>query len=140
MAVLLNPYISFRDTTREAMEFYKSVFGGELVVMGFADAGMADDPSDKDKVMHSQLTTPNGMTLMAADTPSSMTYTEGASVSVSLSGGAEDEATLRGYFEALAADGTVTVPLELAPWGDTFGMCVDRFGVQWMVNIAAQAS
>jgi PhnB protein len=138
MTVLLNPYISFRDEARAAMEFYQSVLGGELTVMAFGDIGMADDPSEASKVMHAQLTTPNGLTLMGADTPSSMTYTPGAAISVSLSGDPDDEAALRGYFDGLAAGGTVTVPLEKAPWGDTFGMCTDQFGVQWMVNIAGQ--
>ena len=138
MTVLLNPYISFRDEARAAMEFYQSVLGGELTVMAFGDIGMADDPSEAEKVMHAQLTTPNGLTLMGADTPSSMTYTPGAAISVSLSGDPDDEATLRGYFDGLADGGTVTVPLATAPWGDTFGMCTDRFGVQWMVNIAGQ--
>lgn len=71
---------------------------------------------------------------MAADTPNSMEYTPGNNHSVSLSG--EDEAELRGYWEKLSAGGTVTVPLEPAPWGDSFGMCVDQFGVTWLVNIA----
>jgi PhnB protein len=84
--------------------------------------------------MHSQLDAPNGLVLMGADTPSHMEYQEGSRISVSLSG--DDEPTLRGYWDGLIDGGAVTVPLEKAPWGDTFGMCLDRFGIAWLVNIA----
>lgn len=134
MTVRLNPYLSFGNVARQAMEFYQSVFGGELAVSTFADFGMSDDPSEADKVMHSMLEAPNGLVLMGADTPSNMEYIAPAGVSISLSG--DDEAALRGYWEALSASGTVAEPLEVAPWGDAFGMCVDRYGVTWMVNIA----
>jgi len=130
----LNPYLGFRDTAAKAMEFYQSVFGGELTMSTFAEFHASDDPAEQDKIMHAQLTTSNGLTLMAADTPNSMAYTAGSNYSVSLSG--DDEAELRGYWDKLAAGGIVTMPLETAPWGDSFGMCVDRFGVSWLVNIA----
>jgi len=138
MPTILTPYVSFRDTAREAMEFYKSVFGGELTVSTFGDFQASDDPDEQDKVMHSQLTTPGGLVLMAADTPNSMEYTPGTSISISLSG--DDEPELTGYYEKLAESGKVTEPLAKAPWGDSFGMCVDRFGVGWLVNIAGSAS
>lgn len=131
---ILNPYLSFRDTAKQAMEFYQGVFGGDLALNTFGEAQMADDPADSDKIMHGMLTSPNGMTLMGADTPSSMELNRGNNITVSLSG--DDESELRGYWDKLVDGGTVTVPLEKAPWGDTFGMCTDRFGVDWMVNIA----
>jgi PhnB protein len=131
----LNPYLGFRDTAREAMEFYHSVFGGDLTISTFAEMHGNDDPGDQDKIMHSMLTTESGLTLMASDTPSNMEYTPGTNYSISLSG--DDEAELRGYWEKLSADGTVTMPLEKAPWGDSFGMCVDKYGVSWLVNISA---
>jgi PhnB protein len=135
MASKLNPYISFRDDAREAMEFYRSVFGGELTTSTFADMPeVPTDPSERDKVMHSQLEAPNGMTLMAADTPAGMDHSPGSNISVSLSG--DDETELRGYWDKLSDGGNVTMPLEKAPWGDSFGMCTDKFGVGWMVNIA----
>lgn len=134
MTVRLNPYLSFKDEAREAMEFYQSVLGGELAVSTFADFGQADDPAEADKVMHSMLEAPNGLVLMGADTPASMSYTAPQGVSISLSG--DDDSALRGYWEALSASGTVVEPLEVAPWGDAFGMCVDRYGITWMVNIA----
>jgi PhnB protein len=133
MTVRLNPYLSFRDNARQAMEFYESVFGGELALSTFADMHASDDPAEQDKIMHGMLEAPNGLVLMGADTPNSMEYQPNG-YSISLSG--DDEPTLRGYWEGLSSDGTVIEPLVQAPWGDTFGMCVDRFGVHWMVNIA----
>jgi PhnB protein len=140
MTTRLNPYLSFRDTARGAMDFYHSVFGGELVQNTFADFHASEDPAEQDKIMHSMLVTKTGLVLMAADTPNGMDYTPDSSHAVSLSGEQEDEAELRGYWEKLSDGANVTAPLEKAPWGDTFGMCVDRFGITWMVNIAgAQA-
>ena len=135
MATHLNPYINFRDTAREAMNFYQSVFGGELNVSTFAEFHVSEDPAEADKLMHAQLATPGGLILMAADTPNSQERSETSNISVSLSG--QDEAELQGYWDALTAGGTVTVPFEKAPWGDVFGMCTDRFGVAWLVNVVA---
>ncbi len=134
MTTRLNPYLSFRDDAREAMTFYQSVFGGELTLATFGEYHASEDPAEQDKVMHSQLVTDNGLALMGADTPNSMDLTPGTNFAVSLSG--EDEDELRGYWEKLSAGGAVAMPLEQAPWGDTFGMCTDKFGVSWMVNIA----
>jgi PhnB protein len=137
MTTRLNPYLSFRDNAREAMDFYHSVFGGELTRSTFAEMP-GSDPAEQDKIMHSQLLTEGGLTLMCADTPSSMDVSPGTNFSVSLSG--EDETELRGYWDKLIEGGTVTMPLDKAPWGDSFGMCVDRFGVPWLVNIAGTAA
>ena len=134
MTTILNPYLNFDRTTREAMEFYQSVFGGDLNVMTFGDMG--DEGDTKDGVMHSQLTTPDGFTLMASDPPPGEAATPGTLGGVSLSG--DDEAKLTGWWDALSDGGTVTVPLEKQMWGDAFGMCVDRFGTPWLVNIAGQ--
>ena len=140
MSARLNPYLGFRDNARQAMEFYRSVFGGDLTMSSFADFHASDDPSEQEKVMHSQLVTDSGLTLMASDTPNRMGYNPGDNFSVSLSGGAEDEGELRGYWEKLSDGGTVTMPLDTAPWGDVFGMCTDRFGISWLVNIAGPQS
>ncbi len=134
MSVVLNPYLSFRTNAREAMEFYRAVLGGELTISTFADLHASEDPAEQNLVMHSVLTTPNGLTLMGADTPSTMEFRVGTNYSVSLSG--DDEPTLRGYFDGLSDGGTPGVPLEKAPWGDSFGMFTDRFGVSWLINIS----
>ena len=138
MSTRLNPYLSFRETARDAMSFYQSVFGGELTTSTFAEFHASEDPAEQDKIMHSMLSTKDGLTLMASDTPNSMDYTPGTNYSVSLSG--ENDSELRGYWQQLSAGGTVTMPLNQAPWGDTFGMCVDKFGVSWLLNIAGPQS
>jgi PhnB protein len=132
MASRLNPYIAFDGTARQAMEFYRGVFGGDLRVTTFGEFGQQDSP-DADKVMHAQLDTDRGFTLMASDTPAGMQRNPGDTITISLSG--EDAGELRGYWEQLADGGNVTMPLEKQMWGDEFGMCVDRFGVPWMVDI-----
>lgn len=138
MNTLLNPYLSFRDTAQEAMEFYRSVFGGELTSSTFAEYHASEDPAEQDKIMHSMLKTDGGLVLMASDTPNAMDYAPGNNYSVSLSG--EDETELRGYWDSLADGGTITMPLDKAPWGDSFGMVVDKFGVSWLVNISGAPS
>lgn len=132
MASRLNPYIGFDDNAREALEFYRGVFGGDLVVNTFGEYGAKGTP-DEHKVMHGQLDTPAGFTIMASDAPTGMPRDSGSSISVSLSG--DDADDLRRYWEGLSQGGTVTMPLAKQMWGDEFGMCTDRFGVAWMVNI-----
>ena len=134
MASRLNPYISYNGNAREAFEFYKEVFGGELAMNTFGEFG-ASESSDADKIMHASLETPSGFTLMGSDTPAELEFKPGTTMSVSLSG--DDGDDLRGYYEKLAEAGTVTMPLEKQMWGDEFGMVIDQFGVSWMVNIAA---
>lgn len=140
MTSRLNPYLSFRDTAKEAMEFYQSVFGGTLTRSTFAEFQVSQDPAEQDKTMHAMLETDGGLVLMGADTPNSMEYTPGTNYAVSLSGDSADETELRRFWDGLSAGGTVTMPLNKAPWGDSFGMCLDRFGVSWMVNIAGSPS
>jgi PhnB protein len=138
MAITLNPYLGFKRTARDAMEFYHSVFGGDLRMSTFKEFGASSDPAEDDLVMHAQLSTPDGLTLMGSDTPDRMPYTPGDNFSVSLSGGAEDGERLREHWSKLADGGQVLQPLEAAPWGDSFGMLRDRFGTTWLVNIAGQ--
>ena len=137
MASRLNPYLAFDNTARQAMEFYRDVFGGNLTINTFGEFGAAGTP-EADKVMHSQLETDTGFTLMASDTPADMQRSPGDNISISLSG--DDTDSLRGYWQKLSDGGTVTMPLEKQMWGDEFGMCVDRFGVPWMVNITQAQS
>ncbi len=136
MQAKLNAYISFRDNAREAMQFYHSVFGGDLAMSTFQEYQVSQDPSEANKIMHATLNTDKGMTLMAADTPNGMPFSESSNISLSLSG--DNEAELRGYFQRLSVGGMVTLPLDQSPWGDIFGMCVDRFGVNWMIDILAK--
>jgi PhnB protein len=133
MASQLNPYLNFNGNARQALEFYQSVFGGDLNVNTFGQLGGMEG-ADADKIMHGQLETGAGYIIMAADVPGHMDYQPIAGTSVSLSG--DDGDALRGYWGKLTAGGTVTVPLEKQMWGDEFGMVTDQFGVPWMVNIS----
>ena len=148
MTTRLNPYLNFATTAREAMEFYHSVFGGDLRISPFAEYGGAPEGLEADHVMHATLETPNGMTLMASDTPGASTSGAdqaagrsgeqgGQSGGVSLSLSGEDADELRGYWDRLSARGAVTMPLQKQMWGDEFGMLVDEFGQTWMVNITS---
>jgi len=133
---ILNPYLNFRNTTRAAMEFYQTVFGGKLTIGTFKEFHASQDPSEDDLIMHAELRAENGITLMASDTPMRMELNPGNNISIPLSG--DDYPELSGYFEKLTAGGTVTMPLQTAIWGDSFGMCIDRFGIGWVVNIAGK--
>ena len=133
MASLLTPYLSFRDDARQALEFYQQVFGGELTLSTFGEFGMADTPQ-ADQIMHGQLETPIGFTLMASDTPPGMDFSEGSRITVAITGDDADE--LRGYFEKLSEGANVTVQLEKQMWGDEYGSLIDRFGIPWMANIS----
>ncbi|WP_408896988.1 VOC family protein [Nocardioides sp. R1-1] len=142
MAINLNPYINWRGQAREAMEFYQSVLGGELTVMTFADMGgtsMGVAENEVDWVMHAALSVSDSVLLMGADHPSHVPG-EPQTQQVSISGPAEDEATLRAWWEGLSDGATVHQPLEQAPWGDSFGMLRDKYGVDWLVNIAGAPS
>lgn len=130
----LNPYISFKGNAREAMEFYKTVFGGTLILNTFQESGMVHGDNGQ-QIMHGMLEAENGVVLMASDTPPDMPYDEGARISISLSG--DNEAELRGYWDKLAQGASITVPMDKAPWGDIFGMLTDKFDVHWMVNVTA---
>ena len=138
MTSRLNPYISFRDNAREAVTFYQEVFGGELAINTFGDFG-ALEGTNPDGVMHAQLETPTGLMLMGSDVPPHMEYSAGVNTfSVSLSG--DDEAELTGYWQKLLDGADVGMPLSKAPWGDSFGMLHDKFGVSWLVNITGSSA
>lgn len=134
MASRLNPYLNFDGNARQALEFYQGVFGGTLTINTFADFGGMDSP-DADKVMHGQLETDADYTVMAADHISDMgEYHPPSGFGISLSG--DDGDLLRGYWEKLSADGTISMPMQTQAWGDEFGMVVDPFGITWLVNIS----
>lgn len=135
MQTKLNPYISFQGDAREAMELYKSVFGGNLDITTFKDGGMSKNQADANQIMHAMLTTKKNLTIMGSDVPDGLEYKHGTNISISLSG--DNEAELTEYYNKLAVGGVVVEPLKRAPWGDTFGMLTDKFGIFWMVNITA---
>ena len=129
MANKLNPYLTFGGNARSAMTFYEGVFGGELTLQTYAEMNASQNPDLAEQIMHGQLIATDGMTLMGADDPEGKNY----EASIAISG--EDELVLRGYWDKLADGATVLAPFETAPWGDTFGMLTDKFGIRWMVNV-----
>ena len=135
MASQLNPYLTVDGNAREAMEFYQSVFGGDLKVNTFGEFGVPD-PAFADKVMHAQLTTDKGYLLMASDPGPGMPVDTGSTITVSLSG--DPGEGLEEAWEKLADGGTVTMPFEKQMWGDTYGQLIDKFGTPWMVDVVAQ--
>ena len=135
MSMRLNPYLQFSDNTAEALEFYRGILGGEVVLSHFKEFGT--EGPDGDLVMHGQLETDAGFTIMAADTPSFMSGRASESnITVSLSG--DDAEALRGYFQGLSDGAIVSTPLEKQMWGDEFGMLTDRYGFGWLVNFSQQ--
>ncbi len=133
----LNPYLSFRGTAQEALEFYQSVLGGKLDIMRYDSIpGMMGDESEAAKVMHGYLETPDGMAIMGADIPNSMPDAADSTIggSAVCIWGTDEERTVA-IWEGLAEGGKVNMPFEAAPWGDRFGDLTDRFGVRWMFSL-----
>lgn len=133
----INPYLNFNGNTEEAFNFYKSVFGGEFIVLQrFKDTPEADKvPAEvRDKIMHVSFPIGKGNVLMGTDAIESMGHklTTGNNIQMSLT--TESEAETEKLFNGLSAGGKVLVPLGKQFWGAYFGMLVDKFGIQWMVN------
>jgi PhnB protein len=134
-SVNLDPYLFFNGKAREAMEFYKGVFGGDLSISTFGESGAANMPgfeNMKDNVMHAMLSG-GDVRLMASD--SREASDKMAKAELSLSG--DDEEKLKGYYEKLSEGGKIKSPLKKEMWGDQFGQFQDKYGVDWMVNISA---
>lgn len=138
MTVRLNPYLHFRGNAREALTFYQSVLGGDLVLTSYEDLGMPVGADEKSTIMHGHLKTDAGVNMMAGDAPSNMEPGPIAGVTMSLSG--DDDATLSRYWEGLSIGGTVDIPFEVAPWGAKYGQCTDQYGVAWMINVGPEGS
>lgn len=138
MTVRLNSYLHFRGSAREAMTFYQSVLGGELLLTSFEEAGMPVGPDEGSNIMHGHLKTETGLNLMGSDTPASIESAPISGITMSLSG--DDDAMLSAYWDALSTGGTVDMPFEVAPWGAKYGQCTDQFGVTWMINVGPEGS
>ncbi len=137
--ISLDPYLFFKGNAKEAMAFYKSVFGGELsmqtmgdVPSGSEESKMVND-SNRDQIMHARLET-DGFKLFAGDTSKASPQMK----KIALSLGGSDETKLRQLFDALADGGKVLMPLQKQFWGDQFGWVADKYGVEWMINISAK--
>ena len=139
----INPYFSFNGNCEAAFRFYQSVFGGELELYRYKDTpppeqgGYPIAESEKDRVMHVSLPVGSHCVLMGCDTSdvSGPTATFGDNIGISI--GADSEAEAKRIFNALAEGGKITMPIEKTFWADLFGMCIDQFGIPWMVNFEA---
>lgn len=130
--ITLDPYQFFKGNCREAMEFYKNIFGGDLTIQTYSESKVpATEVLNDDSVMHAMLDGGHAK-IMASDT--SQASDKAAKVSLALGG--TDEATLTGIFNGLCEDVTPFQPLKKEFWGDIFGSVTDKYGVEWMVNIA----
>ena len=136
MTITTTTHLNFRGDARAALGFYQSVFGGELAVVSYQDAQNVQEPADADRIMFGQLQGGNGIHLMAYDVPVRMPYEPGVnSVFVSVSGTDADEIT--SYWKGLSEGATVVQELAPAGWSPLYGMLEDRFGVVWILNVAA---
>lgn len=134
MKPTLNPYLNFDGKTSEAMKFYQSVLGGELIMQTFAESGILTSEEDKNKIMHALLKN-DALSFMASDGDIQHPVHIGDNISMSISG--SDKELLTKYFNGLSEDGNIDMPLAKQFWGDTFGMLTDKFGIHWMVNISS---
>ncbi|MBB2947000.1 PhnB protein [Actinoplanes lutulentus] len=135
MGISTVAHINLRGTAREALEFYRTVFGGDLVAVTYADAHSVPSPDEADQIMWGQVTSPEGFQIMAYDVPSSRPWSAGDSpFFVSVRGSDADEIT--GYWKRLSEGSAVVVELGPAGWAPLYGMVTDRFGVTWVLDVA----
>lgn len=130
----INPYLVFHDKCEEAFEFYRSVFGGEFMAkMRFSEM-MPDAGDEADKIMHVALPISDGNVLMGSDNSNNMGGAPTIGNNVSIAIGTSDRGEADKLFSGLSDGGSVTMPMNDAPWGDYFGMFTDKYGFNWMIN------
>lgn len=130
--VSLNPYLSFAGDCRAALDFYKAIFGGEVSgLQTYGESGFPDTGATPDAIMHSEFRA-DGIHFMASDAMRGFKVHPDNNISMSLHFSDVPEETR--VFNALAEGGTVTMPLNLSPWGANFGMLTDKFGIEWLLN------
>ena len=133
----LVPYLNFAGNAEEALDFYKEVLGGEiLMITRYGDSPMLSDEDWKQKLMHSRLQFGDGNMIMISDTMKGNLVSTHGNIQLSL--GLKEEEKTKTIFDKLAKGGKVTMPLAKQFWGDTFGMLQDKFGVSWMLNCEAK--
>ncbi|WP_167476646.1 VOC family protein [Nocardia arthritidis] len=136
MTTKFNPYVIFWGNAREAMEFYRSVFGGTLTLTTYGELGR-QHPDGADKIVHSVLATDIGFTFMGADAPPEIPQASSTKIALFMSG---SDADIRGYWKQLSDGGTVLDPLAKQDWGNEKGACMDSFGTTWLVEIVEPRS
>ena len=135
MSVTTTPHLNFRGDARAALEFYHSVFGGQLVVVTNADAHAAETPDEADQVKFGQVIGANGFQVMAYDVPASVGYDQGdKAFFVSVRGETADE--IAELWGRLAEGSTIIEDLGPSAFSPAYGMLADRFGVVWVLDVA----
>ncbi|WP_127502595.1 VOC family protein [Actinoplanes solisilvae] len=135
MTITTTTHVNFRGDARAALEFYRSVFGGDLALVTYADAHNVQDPADTDRITWGQVSG-NGFHVMAYDVPAGRT--DDAGFFVSVRGTDADELTA--YWKDLAQGSTIVQDLGPAGWSPLYGMLRDRFGVTWILDVAPAAA
>ena len=134
MTVTTTTHLNFRGRAREALELYRTAFGGDLTAVTYAQAGAVTDPAEADEVMWGQVASPDGFRVMAYDVPGHTPHEPGTNaVYVSVRGTDPDE--LRRCWDGLADGAQVRVPLAEAAWSPLHGMLTDRVGVTWVLDL-----
>ena len=136
MSVTAVTHINLRGTARQALEFYQSVFGGQIALVTYKDAGNVQNPSDADHIMWGQVDSENGFRVMAYDVPAGTPWNQGEKAYfVSLRGDSTEE--IAALWKKLSDGSTIVQPLQPAQWSALYGMLKDRFGVVWVLDVMA---
>ncbi|MEY2849751.1 MAG: hypothetical protein RI885_2418 [Actinomycetota bacterium] len=136
MSIVTTTHLNFRGDARAALEFYQSVFGGEIMLITYADAHNVQDAAEADQITWGQVLGANGIHVMGYDVPSSLPWNQGENgVFVSVRGSDADE--IAGYWAALVTGSTIVQGLAPSAWAPLYGMLRDRFGVTWVLDVVA---
>jgi PhnB protein len=141
MMKAVNPYLNFPGNTEEAFNFYRSVFGGEFLGVlryrDFGDNAMGVPEKELDRIAHIALPLGEGNMLMGTDALESQPLTMGTNFYLHLETDSPEDTSR--IFDALSRDGKVEMPVAKTEWAEQYGICTDRFGVQWMVSFTGNA-
>ena len=139
MAMTFTPHLNFRGDARAALEFYQSVFGGELTIITYAEMGNVQEPTEAQQVVWGQVSAPDGFRVMAYDVPATRPWSRGDDpFFLSLRGTEADTEAVRASWDGLSEGAIIIVPLGPSQWGSLYGMLRDRFGITWVVDIASE--
>lgn len=139
MSIKTVAHLNFRGAAADALNFYQSVFDGNLVAVTYQQAGAVQSPAEADQVMWGQVTADNGFAIMAYDVPSSLSWSAGENpFFVSVRGDVGDE--IKGFWDKLSEGASIIQPLAPAAWSPLYGMLKDRFGVTWVLDVAVPYS
>ena len=136
VTITTTTHLNFRGDARAALELYRSVFGGEVALVTYQDAGSVPDPSEADQIMWGQVQGGSGIHVMAYDVPARLPWEQGRNAFfVSVRGTSVEEVTA--YWQRLSEGATVVQDLAPAGWAPLYGMLTDRFGVTWVLDVQA---